>query len=233
MGVQYIPKETAIEVIKVIGFIFWIMLIYSGNTMATKDRPPALEMVTYYHKEEKITKTLENLLDRPVESLIGKKFLEKSFTMGTYGMGGPGFVGLLLEHPNGAKEWMVFTVWAADWSILMNDQWVGAHPMFYHKQKPLYSKIRSKGKLLEWDEFSPKIIGGTIVKAHLSDKSFILDIEFNGETHKLEFLDEDPRLPPMPLGGDRKTMKDGDKIGKYIVFHEDGGILDTVENKKK
>ncbi len=207
-----------------------------GVLFSMDDWRSAMEMVSYYQKGEdgkSEVKPLQNILNRSVDELIGKKIKGINFTMGTYGMGGPGFVGLLLEDSKSNQEWMVFTIWAAADSLLLNDKWVGAHPMFYDQQKPLYSNILSKGEVLEWDNVSPEIIGGAILKADLKNKSFTININLNGKIHKLELLDEDPRLSPMPSGEKRKALKDGDQMGKYIVFHEIGGMLDTVENRKR
>jgi len=192
-----------------------------------------LKIATYTLKKDNVieVKPVDTLLNRDVHMLREQRILEISFRKGTYGQGGPGFVGLLLESLDGKKEWMVFTIWAADWSILFDGHWVGAHPMFYDQQKPLYSNYSSKTKNLVWDLISENIINGKIISAQLSDKTLTVDIETNGQRHKLEVLDEDPRLPPMPKGHKRRTLKDNDKLGDYIVFHEPGGVIDTVGNK--
>ncbi|MBN1545929.1 MAG: hypothetical protein JW902_04645 [Syntrophaceae bacterium] len=194
---------------------------------------PALKIGTYYVKKNNIVekRPVDTLLNRGIGSIIGQSIWQINFSMGSYGMGGPGFVGLLLGSQQGSEEWMVFTIWGADWSMLFDDHWVGAHPMFYQQQKPLRSDVLSGGKLLEWDNFSGQIINGKIVDAKLTDKTFVMSIEQNGIRHKFEVLDEDPRLPPMPKGGPRRTLSAADKLGDYIIFHEVGGKIDTVENK--
>ncbi len=197
------------------------------------DWRPALKIATYLIKKNDRfeTRPVDTLLKKGAQALKGQSILEISFNKGTYGQGGPGFVGLLLESPDGKKEWMIFTIWAADWSMLFDDHWVGAHPMFYEQQKPLYSNYSSKTKNLIWDLMSKNIINGKILNAQLTDKTLVIDIDTNGQHHELEVLDEDSRLPPMPKGNQRHTLKDSDKLGEYVVFHEPGGVIDTTVNK--
>jgi hypothetical protein len=58
-----------------------------------------------------------------VAAIMGRRVLDTCQRMGTYGMGGPGFMGLELARGNDRKkEWLVLTLWAAESWVLIDDQ---------------------------------------------------------------------------------------------------------------
>ena len=96
--------------------------------------------------------------------------MEVAYHAGTYGMGGPGFFGLLLTASLRApEEWLLCTLWGAGSWMIVDGRWLLAHPEQYAQKKPLYGTIyeRSVYGWLNatdeiWDEFRPRVIGQTL-----------------------------------------------------------------------
>ena len=53
------------------------------------------------------------LADCDLSELTGAIVTRTSCHLGSYGMGGPGFVGVRVRRASGSRVWIVFTVWAA------------------------------------------------------------------------------------------------------------------------
>jgi hypothetical protein len=70
--------------------------------------------------------------------------------LGSYGMGGPGFVGLRLRLPSGRHTWIVFTVWAAAGWLSINDDLL-AEGYFPDEQRELipYRRLRRLSELVD------------------------------------------------------------------------------------
>ena len=132
-------------------------------------------------------------------SLIGRKVIEFSPSCGTYGQGGPGFVGFNLEADESQSgEWLILCLWGAACWLKVNGQCLGAHPEQYNIHRPLMSNFSGQ----KWDEFSPQVVGANIKRFDVSEKSFIVDI---GEAHIV--LSEDPNDRPLyPVGKLRDLM---------------------------
>ena len=61
------------------------------------------------------------LADADLTGFRGATVLSTSHLLGSYGMGGPGFLGLRLQLPRGGATWVVFTIWAAAEWLTIND----------------------------------------------------------------------------------------------------------------
>jgi hypothetical protein len=61
------------------------------------------------------------LADADLTRFRGATVLSTSHMLGSYGMGGPGFLGLRLKLPGGRSTWVVFTIWAAAEWLTIND----------------------------------------------------------------------------------------------------------------
>lgn len=73
------------------------------------------EAYLLYGEFDKETSTLifnkpESISEVAPTRLIGRKITEIKDHVGTYGMGGPGYVGILLDD----HEYLVYTIWSAD-----------------------------------------------------------------------------------------------------------------------
>ena len=144
--------------------------------------------------------------DIDFDSLIGRKVIQFSPYCGTYGQGGPGFVGFKLEAP---EEWLILCLWGAACWLTVNEHWLEAHPNQYDIQRPLVSNFSGQ----KWDEFGPQVVGATIRRFDVFEKSCVIDI---GEANIV--LSEDPTgRPPYPAGELRKLMPGDDLRQAWIL----------------
>lgn len=174
-----------------------------------------------YGKLNKETETL--IFNRPVllkdilkEKIIGKTILEINSHLGTYGMGGPGFFGLLLEN----NEYMVYSVWNADNYIFVNDRIVGCSQSCYHKVKPWISNFSN----FIWDDLTDYLVGSKIRDYSIEDDKCKLLLQKGTKNIEIQFVRNDKKIP-RKSGRFRAAFKDG-KIADYLVFqHKDGTLI--------
>jgi hypothetical protein len=136
-----------------------------------------------------------------IERILGRRIVAWSHSLGSYGMGGPGFFGLRLAAAHGRPgEWLVQTLWGADNWQLFDGRWVAAHPNQYHVQRPLVSYF---GGDEDWDDLSPMLVDSTIVDAEIVDNASLIELEKDSVLHRLE-IPADTTLLPL-YGGVQKT----------------------------
>jgi hypothetical protein len=128
-----------------------------------------------------------------VERIAERQIIEWHDSLGSYGMGGPGFFGLRLAA-SGAfpEEWLVLTLWGADNWLLFDGRWVAAHPNQYGTQRPLVSNFAGEE---QWDEFSEQVVGASIEGANITDSTSSITLEKDSITHILEIPTDGSRLP--------------------------------------
>jgi hypothetical protein len=128
-----------------------------------------------------------------IERILGREIVAWHHSLGSYGMGGPGFFGLHLA-PSEAfpSEWLVLTLWAADNWLLFDGRWVAAHPNQYHIQRPLVSYF---GGDEDWDDLSEKLLGATFIDAKIADNVSRISLNKNGVAHLLEIPENTASLP--------------------------------------
>lgn len=128
-----------------------------------------------------------------VGRIIGRRVIEWSDALGTYGMGGPGFFGLYLaETEEYSAEWFVLTLWGAGEWLLLDGRWAHAHPNQYEVQRPLRSNYAG---MEGWDEISDKLVGATIRDAAISDSGSVITLEQGKDVYILEVPEDTSRLP--------------------------------------
>ena len=157
------------------------------------------------------------LAQRAKSELIGRKILEITTHLGTYGMGGAGFFGLLLDN----SEYLTYAVWGAGNYTLVNDRVVECYSSLYNKTKPWISNFGESGT---WDELTDFLVGSTVNDYSFSDTNFILTAINGKEKYKIEFVKNDIRLP-RKVGRKRNAFKRG-VISDYILFqHKDATLI--------
>lgn len=127
--------------------------------------------------------------------IIGRKVDEVLPYVGTYGMGGPGFLGLRFE-----SEWLVFAIWGAGEWIRVNDILVeDVYFEGYGRPRPwIFDGV---------DNLSPNIIGSEVSSFEISKRSMVMSFSngmslsidespegrpiFEGNKQKREFFDDD------------------------------------------
>lgn len=127
-----------------------------------------------------------------IQRIVGRKIIRWSYR-GSYGMGGPGFFGLELRAKGRyPREWLVLTLWGAGEWLLLDGEWVEAHPNQYHIQRPLYSNF---GGDEDWDDLTGKVVGAEIIEAYITDFSSRLVLLHGVEQHIFELPQDTTRLP--------------------------------------
>ncbi len=135
----------------------------------------------------------QTLRQTSIKRILGREIIAWNNSLGSYGMGGPGFFGLKMAAHNGyPAEWLVLIVWAADNWLLFDGQWVAAHSNQYSVQHPLTSNFVAAE---DWDGLSSKLLHTTIVGAEIVDKSSRIRVEKNDRSHLLELPEDTSRLP--------------------------------------
>jgi hypothetical protein len=116
-----------------------------------------------------------------------------SVSLGSYGMGGPGFFGLHLtpagDYP---AEWLLLTLWGAGEWLLLDGVWVEAHPNQYVKQRPLYSNFGGEDT---WDQVSGKVIRARITSFEVADRTSRIVLAKGNSEHVLEIPEDTSLLP--------------------------------------
>ncbi|PCJ58188.1 MAG: hypothetical protein COA79_14305 [Planctomycetota bacterium] len=161
----------------------------------------------------------ETLREIGVDRIIGREIIEYSGCKGTYGMGGPGFVGFRLDKTaDYKKEWLILTLWGAtDW-LLYDSRWVSAHPNQYEVQRPLIG-IGDE----VWDEFTEKVIGAKILEIDFCENSSKLTLGTNDDKNILE-IPEDVSLLPKYGGTLQSKLWDGEDQMKAWVISKSGNL---------
>ena len=157
------------------------------------------------------------LIEKVKSEIVGRKILKINAHLGTYGMGGAGFLGLLLDN----FEYLTYAVWNAGYYAIVNDRVMECHPKFYHKTKPWISNF---GGDKTWNDLTEILVGATIKDYSFSNDNFILTTSNEKESFKIEFVKNDIRLPRV-VGRKRNAFKKG-QISDYILFqHQDGTLI--------
>ena len=120
--------------------------------------------------------------------------LEWSSSLGSYGMGGPGFFGLKLSaNDDYSEEWLVLTLWSACSWLLLDGHWLEAHPRYYSLQLPLFSNY---GGMDNRDLVSPILIGAEVVEVVMELASSLMVLRsIDGSLHRLEIPSDTASLP--------------------------------------
>ena len=148
--------------------------------------------------------------------LIGRRIWGYSTHLGDYGMGGPGFFGLLLDD----KEYLTYAVYGAGHYVLVDGKVVECNYELYHKYMPLYSNFGGRDS---WDLLSKIINGSSIIDYQIEDHQLILTLRKKKDVHKLQFVRNSP-LIPRKAGRFPNAYKKG-VINDYIVFQHKNATL--------
>lgn len=150
-------------------------------------------------------------------NIIGLEIVDFSSHLGTYGMGGAGFFGLLLSN----DEYLTYAVWNAGYYVIINDRIVECNPDLYQKTKPWVSNF---GDDKTWNQLTEYISGSKIIDFTINVDSCEIEVSNSGETFKVNFVKNDMRLP-RKVGRKRNAFKKG-QIEDYILFqHKEGRLI--------
>lgn len=157
-----------------------------------------------------------------LENLKNSKIVDFCVCLGTYGMGGPGFVGFKIQG-NFDSRWLVYCIWAAGEHILLDDKILECHPMFADKYKPHINYDNQKESS---DKLNKLLNNLTIREIELSkDKLTITLIDDNSVTHTVHTQKMSDRFPEQ--GGTKKKRKsyENGSMEEYWLVIYDGTEL--------
>ena len=154
--------------------------------------------------------------DIPTDQLIGLEVKGFCTHLGTYGMGGPGFFGLLLNN----SEFLTYAVWGAGQYVIIDNRVVECSPQFYKKTKPWISNY---GDNQSWNELTYYISGSKIEKFSLTKETFTLTLKKSNQKIEVVFVRNDAKLP-RKVGRKRNAFKKGE-ISDYLLFQHENATL--------
>ncbi|HEU5346307.1 MAG TPA: hypothetical protein VFU60_18300 [Ktedonobacterales bacterium] len=201
----------------------WIELPY--RRLPFQRRPRKSETI--------IARRPHTLAERGASSLIGAHVEGFSSHLGTYGMGGPGFFGLLLA-PRGEveeREYLVAVVWGAGEYLLLDRRVIECHPDYYASYHPWIRDEPRGGGAKEGEEegganeLEAVLVGATVSAAAIEDDRLRISLVQGEIEHVLEFVKQDPRQPPLSHGQPRKAAFTAGSIADYIVFQPEQATL--------
>lgn len=153
------------------------------------------------------------------QSVIGQKIVGFCTHLGTYGMGGAGFFGLLLDN----QEYLVYAVWGAGEFILLDNRPI---------QQPHFIQSETMAWLNQQDEDGTALLSvlqnAVIRECVLTDETCRLQIEKDGVAHVLEYLCQDSRLNVPDFSDEQQRQRvafDTGKIADYLLFQHENGTL--------
>jgi hypothetical protein len=145
--------------------------------------------------------------------IIGRKIIETSRFLGSYGMGGPGFFGFKLEKKSRyPEEWIVLTLWAAIEWLLLDGKWLGCSDEYFDKSKCFFETSPSYFSEMQ-DLIQTPFNGFTITDFTVKNKSFKMKIS----NHILELPTDLSKLPPYG-NGDRRKWCSGEKMENGFII---------------
>lgn len=157
-----------------------------------------------------------------VDSLKRSKVTDVCTLFGTYGMGGPGFVGFKLESYFGVR-WLVYCIWAADESILVDDRIMSCHSKYNSKYNPYIDMDDWKDSL---DAFKSLIDGWQIKDVHLSDTDLkIVLSDVTSKEHTIYTAQSCDKFPEQGGTGKKRKSFESGKMSDYWLIIYDGTDL--------
>lgn len=159
----------------------------------------------------------ETINDFGVSSFVGSKVLEVSNCLGTYGMGGPGFFGLLCDTIQG-NFWLTFTVWYSGEYIMMDGRVMKCHSVYNGQYTPWICKTDH--------ELNSILSQAMISDIDLSDSECKMSLRFiDGTDHKIVIYRYSEKLPPMGNGNSRKPAFEEGSLSDYLLVTYENTVL--------
>lgn len=153
----------------------------------------------------------QTLSDSDLVTLLGKVIESWADHHGSYGMGGPGFLGLkFVDDP----YVLVYCAWAASQYVTLDGRVLDCHPSHSEKYNPLPR------------EQTTEILTGSVVEGVMcDDDKFTLIIKKDSTSHILIMYKNHPSLPPFGNGSERKDAFTEGKISDHIMFEHTSAQL--------
>lgn len=143
------------------------------------------------------------LSDINTSFFIGKKIVDYSGCYGSYGMGGPGFLGFEFED---YPYVMVCAAWGAECYSMYDGKLLGCHPDYEDKYD-------------HWDigKFKVCIKNAIVDDIIVNENSFVMKLKKGNTTHNFVFMKNHEKLSPYTGGKKRDDAFEG-KVDDHIVL---------------
>ncbi len=151
-----------------------------------------------------------------VNKIAGLEVKEVSTNLGTYGMGGAGFFGLLLNN----SHFLTYAVGGAGNYVIIDNRVVECNTNLYYKTKPWLSNFGKDGS---WDDLTTYISGSTIENISFTSDNCNITLKKLDKKIEVSFVKNDIRLPRQ-VGRKKNAFKKG-AIADYLLFQHENGTL--------
>ncbi|CAH1194132.1 hypothetical protein PAECIP111892_01421 [Paenibacillus auburnensis] len=165
-----------------------------------------------------------SLKEIEIGSLLNSRVVDFTSQLGSYGMGGPGFFGVLLDQ-EGSQQYLVYAVWHSGQYIMMEGRVITCHLKYNRTYKPWVSEWAGESAEEQWDQLSGVIKGSVITGITLCDAELHLELSADNSIHELIFYQYNEALPPLGNGEARKQAFQQGVIGDYIILSEKNAVL--------
>lgn len=174
-----------------------------------------------FHYHPSINETImitkpKTLIDIGISDLIGQNVTNYATRYGSYGMGGPGFLGFKLSEQSDDDKILIYAVWGADEYTLIDGREIWCHPRYQDERNPW---MKNK------DELDAVLIDSKIMHCDITDDQFLVHIQQQRQDHLIEFVKNDDRLPKLGGGTDREDAFFNSSISEYILFKHSNAVL--------
>jgi hypothetical protein len=147
---------------------------------------------------------------------VGAEVLEVSTHLGTYGMGGCGFLGIRVAGGRPPEpRWLVVTLWAAaSWATIDGDLVVEE---FFEAER---AELAAAGRRFRSVEAS--LTGARLVAAASTDDLLALEFERDGARQRFEIRRDGRDVPPWRGSGRPRALGPGESMRDAVVVSESG-----------
>lgn len=159
-----------------------------------------------------------NISQFGLDSIKSSVVVDIDLSIGTYGMGGAGFVGFKLQSYFGVR-WLVYCIWSAGESILLDDKIIECHSKYQNRYNPYVSMDSWQNDV---SSLKRLINGWKVQDIYLDDTTLeiiLIDDKSNKHTiYTSQFCDKFPEQ----AGTDkkRKSFEDGTMQDYWLVIYD-------------
>lgn len=153
-----------------------------------------------------------------LETLKNSRIVDFCHHLGTYGMGGPGFVGLKIQGDSGDR-WLVYCVWNAGQYILLDNRVLECHPKFSEDYNPWIGFDHQEKSITAIKKLLDQAVIQNISLSHEALTITLTDAKSN--IHVIETRKTSDQFPP--LGGTGKksdAYADGAMRDYWLVIYD-------------
>lgn len=166
------------------------------------------------------------LCDMDPTLVVGGRILKTCCYLGSYGMGGPGFVGLKVRGSAVCSFWVVVTVWgASEWLTI--DGKPCREGYFEEERRDMENRMGAPLPSLL------SLKGNVIDSIEMDSQHFLATLSAGGSVYQLRLLADSSSLPVHRGSKEPKVMEQGEDIRNAIIISRRANLwlLSLVEGE--